>query len=132
MAPFDQYRFPYAPAPKSFDGRPRWYSGVMSAKTPKPHELSYPTLSPDTDPAAEAVQLEIYRRMPAGQKIRLTVEATDWNRAAVSAGLRQRYPDADEAEIRRRLYGLTLGEELATKVYGPVTGSEPPDHHGRR
>ena len=91
----------------------------MPAK-PKPHQLAYPSLSPDTDPAAEAVQLEIYRSMPPGQKIKLTLQAIDWNRAAVTAGLRRRYPNADDAEIRRRLCGLTLGEELATKVYGPL------------
>ena len=34
------------------------------------------------------------------------------------AGLRSRYPQADEAELRRKLAGLLLGEELARKVYG--------------
>lgn len=34
------------------------------------------------------------------------------------AGLRRRYPDASEHEIRRRLADLLLGEELAKRVYG--------------
>jgi hypothetical protein len=34
------------------------------------------------------------------------------------AGLRRRYPNADNEEIRRRLADLLLGEELAHKVYG--------------
>lgn len=63
-------------------------------------------MSPDTDPAAEAVQLEIYRRMPPGQKISLVLQANALNRSAVRAGLRQRHPEADESEIERRLHGL--------------------------
>jgi hypothetical protein len=34
------------------------------------------------------------------------------------AGLRQRHPRASQAELRRRLAGLLLGEDLAHKVYG--------------
>lgn len=86
----------------------------------KPHEVSYPTLSPDTDPAAEAVQLEIYRRMPAGRKIQLVFEAIDMSRALALAGLRSRHPEASPEEIRRRLMGLWLGEELATRAYGSL------------
>jgi hypothetical protein len=36
------------------------------------------------------------------------------------AGLRQRHPDESLERLRRRLLGLTLGEELATKVYGAL------------
>ncbi len=35
------------------------------------------------------------------------------------AGLRERFPNADPEELRRRLATLCLGSELATKVYGP-------------
>ena len=59
--------------------------------TLKPHQLTYPTLSPDSDPATEAVQLEIYRQMSASRKISLVFQAIEMNRAAASAGLRQRY-----------------------------------------
>ncbi|HNQ78362.1 MAG TPA: hypothetical protein PK747_07515 [Acidobacteriota bacterium] len=34
------------------------------------------------------------------------------------AGLRERHPGADEAELRRRLADLILGKDLARKVYG--------------
>jgi hypothetical protein len=37
------------------------------------------------------------------------------------AGLRTQYPQASEAEIRRRLAGLLLGEESARKVYGEIS-----------
>jgi hypothetical protein len=36
------------------------------------------------------------------------------------AGLRSQYPQASEIELRRRLAGLLLGEEIACKVYGEL------------
>jgi hypothetical protein len=86
----------------------------------KPHELPHPTLSPDTDPEAERVQIEIFRRMPAWRKIQLVDEANQLARQLSLAGLRQRHPEAGPEELRRRLMGLQLGEELATEVYGPL------------
>lgn len=86
----------------------------------RPHDLPYPTLSPDTDPEAEAIQLEIYRRMPTGRKIELVFEAIAMNRELVMAGIRSRYPEAGPEEVRRRLFDLTLGPELAERVYGPL------------
>ncbi len=80
----------------------------------KPHESKYPTLSPDTDPEAEAVQLEIYRRMPAGRKIQLVFEAIEMNRDLVMAS-----PE----EVRLSLFDLTLGPELAERAYGPLPDS---------
>ncbi len=93
---------------------------MQDAKAIRPHEVSYPTRSPDTDPEAEAVQLEIYRRMPAWRKIQLVFEAGDMSRALALAGLRSRHPRAGPEEIRRRLLSLSLGEELAARVYGPL------------
>lgn len=95
----------------------------MSASEPrklKPHEVPYRELYPDTDAEAERVQMEIYRRMPAWKKIQLVEEANQMSRALVLAGLRSRYPSASPEEIRRRFFGLWLGEELATEVYGPL------------
>ena len=39
-------------------------------------------------------------------------------------GLRSRYPNATETELRRRLADLLLGEELARKVYGEMNRAE--------
>ena len=36
------------------------------------------------------------------------------------AGLRSRHPGESEARLRRRLLDMTLGKELAEKVYGPL------------
>ena len=86
----------------------------------KPHETSFPTLSRDTDPKAEAVQLEILRRMPSWRKFELIGDAIETSRNVAMAGLRQRYPDADAEELRRRFMDLWLGDELAARVYGPL------------
>lgn len=85
----------------------------------RPHEIPHPTLSPDTDPEAEAVQIEIYRRMPAWRKVELVSDAIKTSYGLALAGLRDRFPEAGGEEIRRRLMDLTLGEELAATVYGP-------------
>jgi hypothetical protein len=36
------------------------------------------------------------------------------------ASLRSQYPQANETELRRRLAGPLLGEEVACKVYGEL------------
>ena len=86
----------------------------------KPHERDYPTLSPDTDPEAERVQLDILRRMPAWRKVQIIGEAIQLSRALALAGLRERHPEAGPEELHRRFLGLWLGEEIATRVYGPL------------
>lgn len=87
---------------------------------PQPHQLTRPTLALDTTPEAEAVQLEILRKMPAHQKLAQVEAAIATGRVLALAGLRKRYPAASEGELQRRLFGLLLGEELATTVYGPL------------
>lgn len=98
------------------------HSDRVAAPRQKPHELDWTTLSSDTDTEAERVQMEIYRRMPAWRKMELIVDAIETNRQLALAGLRSRHPEAGPEEIRRRLLGLLLGEDLATEVYGPLPG----------
>ena len=40
--------------------------------------------------------------------------------AVALSGLRSRFPQASQGELRRRLAGLLLGDELAGKVYGEL------------
>jgi len=49
-------------------------------------------------------------------------------RRAAEAGLRERYPDADDREIFLRLARLILGDELCERVYGKVAW---PDERAR-
>ncbi len=78
--------------------------------------------STDTRPEAEKVQLELLRQAPPWRKLALVGQMNATVRLLAAQGLRQRYPQADEPEIRRRLAGLLLGEELAAQVYGPLPG----------
>lgn len=66
--------------------------------------------------------MEIYRRMAPAQKLALVFEANTRTRELALAGLRLRHPEASPEEIDRRYKGLTLGEELATEIYGPLPG----------
>ena len=79
------------------------------------------TQSPDT--SFEAEQMLIERLRAAGPQRRLDM-ARDASRAIRQLawnGLRLRHPHADENELRRRYVVLTLGEEIANQLFGPLT-----------
>ena len=78
------------------------------------------TLSPDTSPQIEQMQIERLRQMPAWRKLALVGEMNRAVRDLALAGLRQRHPNDTPAQRRRRLAGLLLGEELAAHAYGPA------------
>lgn len=79
------------------------------------------TLSPDTSPDAERVQLQLLRQAPAWRKMQMVTQLNQTVRALMLEGLRQRYPNASPRELNRRLADLVLGPELAARVYGSVT-----------
>jgi len=85
-------------------------------------KLRTPTIS-DTTPAAERVVFEIYGAMPPWRKLEIVDDAIRTSRHLAMMGLRLRHPDDSKAMLRRRLLGLVLGEELATRVYGPLDPS---------
>jgi len=78
------------------------------------------TLSPDTHPEIESLQIERLRQMPSWRKMALMAGMNQTVRTLALAGLRQRYPDDTPAQRRRRLADLLLGPELAARVYGPL------------
>ena len=78
----------------------------------------------DTHHDAERVQIEILRAMPPWKKFELINDMIVTSRRLVQAGLHDRFPDAGEEELRRRLATVLLGPELAEEVYGPEP--EPP------
>ena len=86
------------------------------------------TLSPDTHPDAERVQLQLLREMSPWRKLELVEGMTRTVYALLLVGLRERHPSATEEELRLRLAALVLGRELATRAYGPLPGQE--DAHG--
>ena len=78
----------------------------------------------DTHPDAERVQIQILRAMPSWKKFELISDMIVTSRKLVQAGLHDRFPEAGEVELRRRLATVLLGPEVAAKVYGPEP--EPP------
>jgi hypothetical protein len=83
-------------------------------------EWKMSTLSPDTPPEIERMQIERLRQMPSWRKMTLMAEMGQTLQTLALAGLRQRYPGDTPAQQRRRLADLLLGPELAARAYGPV------------
>ncbi len=88
-----------------------------------------PTPLSDTQPEAERVLLELMRKAPSWRKAHMLGQMYHTMKQLTLSGLRQRHPQASEAELRRRLADLLLGPELAEKVYGPMPVEEPPNAH---
>jgi hypothetical protein len=78
------------------------------------------TLFPDTRPEAEAVLIRLLREAPAWRKLEMMDQLNQSVKLLALVGLRKRYPNESEQKLHRRLAGLLLGEELASKVYGPM------------
>ena len=74
----------------------------------------------DTDPEVEALQIELWRHASPTHKMNMLAQLNVSARRLALAGLRARYPQASEAELRRRLAALLLGEDLAREVYGDL------------
>jgi hypothetical protein len=74
--------------------------------------------SADTTPEADAIRFERYARMPPAEKAHRVVELTQTACTLALAGLRVRYPAADEAELLLRLAVLRLGAETVSRAYG--------------
>jgi hypothetical protein len=79
----------------------------------------------DTSPEAWEVFQELQRRMSPGEKIARAFEWSEVVRRFAEAGLRQRYPAADDHEILLRYARMTLGEDLFRKAYGNALPDEP-------
>jgi hypothetical protein len=72
----------------------------------------------DTDPKMQRVLIELARRTPVWKKFAQVAATTETCRAFAKAGIRRRYPNANEDEIKRRLAAVTLDRETVIKVYG--------------
>lgn len=78
----------------------------------------YVTQSPDTSEAVDRLLMERYRKMTPSDKLRMVTELNQTVEAMALAGLRQRYPDAPERELRLRLAAIRYGRELVIKAFG--------------
>ena len=79
------------------------------------------SLSSDTAPEIEAIQIEYLRQTPAHRKLAQVSQMTRAVQALALAGLRQRYPNDTPAQRQRRLADLLLGAALSQRIYGPLS-----------
>jgi len=78
----------------------------------------------DTHPKMEALQIQLWRQATPTRKMEMLAKLNASLRTVALMGLRSRFPQASEFELRRRLADLLLGEELACKVYGEISNAE--------
>jgi hypothetical protein len=78
----------------------------------------------DTHPKMEALQIQLWRQASPTRKMEMVAQLNASVQMLAMAGLRSRFPTADESELRRRLAELLLGEELARKVYGGIKNAK--------
>jgi hypothetical protein len=71
----------------------------------------------DTSPEAWKVFLDLQRRTPPAEKIRRAMSLSKTVQLLSEAGLRRKFPEADDREIFLRRARLTLGEDLFRKAY---------------
>jgi hypothetical protein len=71
----------------------------------------------DTSPEARKVYYRRLAEMTPAERVRIAVSLCEASDRLQRAALRQRYPDADEAEILFRLAASRYGEDLARRVY---------------
>ncbi len=74
----------------------------------------------DTHPKIERLQIELLRQLPPWRKFQMAADMYTTMKTLALVGLRERHPEANEEELRRRLTELLLGPELATWVYNKM------------
>ncbi len=72
----------------------------------------------DTDPDAERVMIELLRTAPGWKKIEQVESMIEASRTLAMIGLRDRYPNASEEELRLRFAALVLDRETVIRVFG--------------
>jgi hypothetical protein len=69
----------------------------------------------------EGLQIKLLRQATPARKMEMLAELNASARALALSGLRSQYPKANETELRRKLAGYLLGEDLARKFYGEIS-----------
>jgi hypothetical protein len=75
----------------------------------------------DTSSAAREQYFALLRAQTAAQSAVVWSSLCDSMRVVAIAGIRLQYPDADEAMVRWRLAELLYGEEVAIRLFGPLS-----------
>jgi hypothetical protein len=79
-----------------------------------PHERFRPD---DTSPEAWRLYLELLRKIPAHERLRQAFEMSETIRRLAEAGVRAKWPNADEREFRFRLAERWIGRRTAEQLY---------------
>jgi predicted component of type VI protein secretion system len=74
----------------------------------------------DTHPKMEALQIQLWRQATPTRKMHMLAQLNASAQILALEGLRLQHLQDSEAELRRRLADLLLGEALARKVYGEI------------
>lgn len=75
-------------------------------------------LSKDTSPEAQQEIYQLLREAPPSKRIGLIFDLIETTRLLMLSGLRQRFPDADSDEIRRRFISKVLPRAAVIEAYG--------------
>ena len=78
----------------------------------------YKTQSNDTDPKIERFLIKAYQQMTSNQKAEKIAQLSQACSDLAIAGICDRYPEADEREIRLRLGALRLDRQTMIKAFG--------------
>ena len=71
----------------------------------------------DTSREAEAIQLDICRRMGPVERLQRALDLSQTCRALMREGVRQRHPEYDEQQVQLAVIRLTLPEKLFVAAY---------------
>jgi hypothetical protein len=71
----------------------------------------------DTSPDADAVQLDVYRRLGGAGRLAIVFRLNALVRQAAAAGIRRRHPDYKDDQVRAALMRLRLGDDLMRRVF---------------
>jgi hypothetical protein len=82
-------------------------------------------LALDTSEETSSIQIEVYRRMTPGARLRLGLELTEMSRRLLVDGIRRRHPEYDEEQARLASIRLWLGPELFRNAYPEMRELDP-------
>jgi hypothetical protein len=72
----------------------------------------------DTDPAAERVLIEGYRRMTPAERLARAMDLIQAAQLLVEADVRRRHPDASEREVALRVAFRRIPPDLMRSAFG--------------
>ena len=84
------------------------------------------SLSLDTSPEIERLQIERWREMSPAQKAAIVSGLTQAVYDLALAGIRTRHPDSSPRERFLRMAVILLGSDLARKVYPEIAATDLP------